>query len=163
MRPPVAQLTVVMSSVLSEVIHMADRDSKCPDGLVFALTSTSALTGAVLALFVDHNYNLIGKTSEKSDMLYADVAVLVLTCVTIIITCAALVIAMLGIWGFQKIKEDAVATAVTMSLERVEKEISEGGDLRKLLLVLFSEFENRHSGGGKKGVDWGDENREYGE
>lgn len=96
-------------------------------------------------------------------MLYADIAVLVLTCVTVVITCAALVIGMLGVWGFQKIKEDAVETAVKQSLARVEREISDGGDLRKLLLVMFSEFENRYSGNQPKKDDWGNENTDYGE
>ena len=129
----------------------------------FGIFGAGAFAGAVFLLFLNRQFEFLSLVSEKSEMLYADIAVLVLTCVTVIIACAALVIGVLGVWGFQKIKEDAVESAIKMSVDRVEKEISDGGDLRKLLLVLFTEFENRHSGKLPKADDWGNENSDYGE
>jgi hypothetical protein len=121
------------------------------------------LAGAVFALFT-YKYLAIDPLSNKGNqMSYPDIAVLVLTCVTIIITCAALVIGMLGVFGFQKIKEDAVASAIKQSLSRVEKEMSDGGDLNKLLLLKFSQFENRYSGVAPRADDWGNENSNYGD
>lgn len=103
------------------------------------------------------------QSALEPPMAYTDIAVLVLTCVTIIITCAALVIGVLGIWGFQRIKEDAVESAVKRALDRVEEEMKDGGALSILLLAKFAEYENRMSGATGNVIGWGNENSEHGE
>jgi len=96
-------------------------------------------------------------------MTYADTAVIVLTCVTIIITCAALVIGMLGIFGYQKLKHDACEASVASALIRIESEMGDGGVLKKLLEERGDEILANYNRKRTRSEDWGKEETEYGE
>lgn len=94
---------------------------------------------------------------------YTDTVVVVLACVTVIITCAALVIGMLGVFGYEKLKREATDEAIRAALLRIEKEMEKGGIIEKLLVERADQFLADYYRRQVRRDDWGKEESEYGE
>jgi hypothetical protein len=73
---------------------------------------------AIFGLIWLFSRNQIVITFEKG----ADVATLALVAATLVVTCVAVVIAVITIWGFREIRDRAVEAAVSKALEAVQSQ-----------------------------------------
>jgi hypothetical protein len=115
----------------------------------------TVINSIILAVFFDLAPNL--RLSAEVNVTYQDFAATLLTAVAIIIAVFGAVLGVLGLRGYNNIREEAVRKAE----EHIKQSLLDGGCLNELVKRETIEQARLLGSGGI--TEWGDENSEYGD
>jgi hypothetical protein len=111
---------------------------------LYRLLLLALVTGVFLCLSViAYKLTFSSLATVRSDTLetvdYTNVVVILLTTVTILFTVFALILAILGVWGFHNIKIDAGKFAQNSAIDEIRAAFDENGEALK---QIQQEFQN---------------------
>lgn len=96
----------------------------------FLISLSGAFLGVTLTIFVVFFLKLSPGVEPHYKMSYADLAAILLTCVSGLVTILGVFLAILAFWGRSQILRDANRSV----LEHIQKELEPNGSLRELIV-----------------------------